>query len=44
MNNKNSVILLENVSDQLIKDLGQHMAFGIVLYWTIVKFQNEIVI
>lgn len=32
MNSKNSVILFKNVLDQLTQDLGQHMAFGIVLY------------
>lgn len=45
MSNKNSLVLFENVLDQLTQDLGQHMAIGIVLSnWTIVKFQNEIVI
>lgn len=45
MSNKNSLVLFENVPDQLTQDLRQHMAIGIVLSnWTIVKFQNEIAI
>lgn len=31
MSNKNSLVLFENVLDQLTQDLGQHMAIGIVL-------------